>query len=342
MSLLTIVALSMVVTALVWPYEADRLLNKDDIVVLQAVVDAREDQALLFSRAISKYSPTGSDYRVTIRDLQHGGSSDTPWQAVSLLNAPGGVIVGEIDGTIRRLLRPWHASQSEILGHQPDGAPIKLSCSADGRRLLSLGIDHLYVWDLQADRLLRKLPRGEIVEAALSADGECFYHSSERQLLERCARSGEVLRVIPIDCEPLELACSPDGQYLAMLGCDGSLNMLQVASGQSIWQKRVGHPTLVAATVTFDPFGRNVVTARHSDDRSDSWMVEVSNVISGQCEICFPASQRVFGAAITADQRVQSWGAGNSFCQWSLFDPPAENRRQLTAQLDPQPGTAME
>lgn len=346
-SLTTIAALSALVTLLVWPYEADRLRDRQDVVVLQAAVDAHEQQALLFSRSLSRYSPTGSSYQVSLQNLgQTRMQHAVQWQAVSLIDTPSGVIVGEADGVLRRLLRPWKEGRSEIIGRQSEGVPIKLSCSADGSRLLSQDEKYLYLWDLKANRLIQRFKRGEIVEAVLSADGMRFYHACQRRsdLVERCCLTGQIVRTVSMDKEPLELAASPDGQHLAMLTCDGQLHMLDLASGQWLWQQQIGHSKYMAVTIRFCPRGESIVTAHESDDGTADWTVEVRCVLTGRREAALATSQRVYGAAITGDQMVQSWGANGSFCQWNLSTRGTANddRRQLSLRHEPQLRTVVE
>jgi WD40 repeat protein len=346
LSLLAILTLSALVAVAVWPFESRRFRDHEDVIVLQAVVDPREQQALLFLRTITRYSPSGCIYFVRLQDLVRNRSQDlTTFSAVALIDTPAGVVLAEQDGVLRRLLSPWAAGRSEVIGQQPEGVPIKLNCSADGRRLLTQSDNHFYLWDLLSSRLIRTLPRGEIVDAVLSADGERFYHAclNHNALVERSSVTGDVLRTFPIAFEPLDLTASPDGQHLAVLGFDEELRMLQLERGHWLWQQRSGQRTSAASAIGFCPRGESIVTARQADD-GNGWTVEVHDTHSGVRQAAYDTPLRVLGVAITADQRVQSWGANGSFCQWNMSDPEVSgaSRREFSARHTPQLPTAME
>jgi WD40 repeat protein len=318
----TIAVWTAVVGALVWPYEADRILDRHSVTVLQVVVDPRQQQALVLSRSIPLHSPAGSSSRVIIQDLRPGHwrnlSSRFRMQVESLLDTPSGPVIGESDGVLRRLGATW-AGSGEIVGQQLDGAPLRLACSADGRRLISCGQRFLYVWDLEARRLLRRFKRDEVWDVVLSSSGESFYHLRQQpcELVQRSTLTGDVLRVIKVADASQSLAISPDGLRLAILTHDGPA-VIELTTGEPVWRRVFGGTGLTSSTLSFCPRGEYLVTASEDELRGGQWTVTVWNAHNGERRATFDTQNRVLGAMVSTDQRLHAWGTDGSLCQWDL------------------------
>jgi len=132
-------------------------------------------------------------------------------------------------------------AQRRVLGStrlKHGGAALRVAYTPDGKHCLSSGSDGLVkVWDARTGDLVRELRHGDIIRGlAVSPDGErCAASGSERIAVYRLA-TGERLRAFaaPAGASPTSLAFSPDGARLACGTYEGTLHVLDEATGEAI------------------------------------------------------------------------------------------------------------
>lgn len=320
-SVLVVCLWTVLVTAVVWPYESQRMADQRDLTVLQMVLQPNTQQALVVSRRIPLHSPQGSSYEVSVRDLGQAGATPTvcraPFEAVSLTDTPFGVVIGEASGVLRR---PSAACSNggEVLGRQDDGPPLRVACSANGRRLVSWGGLFVYLWDLPSGQLLRRFDRGQLNEIVLSADGERLFLASgaSPSIAECSVETGEVFRTLPGGDDLAGIAVSPDGRLLASLERGGCLTLFDLETGAALWQRECRPDGCMTSILSFCPRGERLATAGTASH--DSWTLAIWDVESGQRQANFTTQNRILGAAISMDGKAYSWGTEGSLCQWEL------------------------
>jgi len=162
--------------------------------------------------------------------------------------------------------RSWPVRDHD--GDRPDQLSSFVAATADGRHIVGttgLGDPTVTIWDLQDPRGVVDLRVADRIEAvALSPDERFIAAGDAMGTLSLWDRSG---RTIPVaakhDTRPLALAFAPQGDRLAAAFADGTVEVIDTATGRS-----TGTVTLPSQSATFlwwTPDGKRLVidSTRH-------------------------------------------------------------------------------
>jgi WD40 repeat protein len=253
----------------------------------------------------------------------HGADVEFVWpelEALSLAKGPGAdqALVGTWNGAIH-LLDFTRATREMICARRHRDGVVALSCSADGRCLVSQGAYELAAWDLE-----RKCDRWRRTDVApfcfaLAPDSvTAFIANQEGEVLQIDLHSGETLRSIThLEDSMIQFAVSPKGDALAVLGSTGRLLMLDTRTGALLWEQSARYfahqgPARVAA---FSPCGRLLVTSDHEQGNAlvlwDAATGRRLHELRGHRRI-------VHGAEFTSGGELRSWGADGTLRVWDL------------------------
>ncbi len=241
-------------------------------------------------------------------------------QPVSLATgpAPDHAFIGTWDGAIYRL-NVAKATSEPICVQRHRGPVVALACSADGRCLVSQGAFDLRAWDLTdgCDRW-RRTDVAPFCFALAPDSQTAFVVNLEGDVLEIDLLSGRSLRsMTQSNDQIIQVAISPSGNALAILGATGRLLVLDVQSGAPLWEKSIrflAHqaPARVAA---FSPSGRLLVTSDHEQGNA----LVVWDVATGRRLQTLRGHRRIVHGADFADGgEIRSWSADGTIRTWDL------------------------
>jgi WD40 repeat protein/serine/threonine protein kinase len=203
----------------------------------------------------------------TLQGHEHGV------RALAFLPSGKRAVSGSFDGTVRlwdlddgREVRRFEGLEVPDVRPPAWGRQVwSLAVSADGRRLLcGLRDGSLRLFDVDSGQLLRHLKGHEqfVVAAALSADGRLALSGARDVFLEEgrsrpdwSVRLWDAERGVELRCNPdvvggvWAVALSADGRRALAAGQDGSVLLLDPATGRILWRFQ-GHRSPVA-TVAF-------------------------------------------------------------------------------------------
>ena len=185
----------------------------------------------------------GWDGRLILWDLSRGtkiASYETrvPITAVAIGGAGKTLIAGGRDGVVRILRRGDGTTLARINAHNI--GLTQLVSSADGRRLLTIGLDNrARVWNLLDLRpIFEYLPEPSIkpVSAALSADGAAMLVGYvDGSLLYLDGNTGEIKRRIEAESGPVwAVAFTPDMRFALTAGAAERVRVWHLESGDRI------------------------------------------------------------------------------------------------------------
>jgi WD40 repeat protein len=247
-------------------------------------------------------------------------------------------------GWYDKAVRLWDVATGKELrkhdGHQ--GGLHAVCLSRDGQTLAAAGNDGaICLWDLTTGTERRRLeghedqvnprqannPTGnrQILGMALSSDGKilastCF---QDRRLLLWEVATGRLLRAIPGQDRPYAVAFSPNGQAVAVGGCDCLVRLYEVATGREL-RRFEGHQGDVFS-VAFSPHGKHLASgARGSSPRvkggvdTDS-TVRVWDVETGKGRPLPGPSGAAQAVAFSPDGKtLAAGGLGTTLCMLDL------------------------
>ena len=200
--------------------------------------------------------------------------------------ANAGLAAGEILEAKRHLVAcapelrgfEWHhlslradASIAALLGHE--GSVTDLAFAADGRRLVSGGVDgQVRIWDLDARTVLQTLDTGGGHESgsavAFTAGGDrvtAFGRRRDAKIQVWTTASGNLESRLPLDPSAVyAIAIAPDAATAAIGAPDHSIRLIETRSGRSLGAL-VGHGATVRA-LAFSRDGQRLVSG--GEDRS--------------------------------------------------------------------------
>jgi WD40 repeat protein len=163
---------------------------------------------------------------------------------------------------------------------ETDDAVDSLVISADGRRALSGGNTHTYLWDLSTKRLLRKYDdlNNHSYAVAFSPDGRSGMTVSGHSIvvldLDKGSKSGNFSQHKEM---PVCLAFSPDGKRALSGGHDSLLILWEPATGKEIRSWNVRGPWV--KQVAFLPDGKQAVS-RDGKGAIRVWEVESAKQVA--------------------------------------------------------------
>ncbi len=133
------------------------------------------------------------------------------------------ILVGSVDGTVRRWRRSRDRADAPLLGHE--GAVCGLSVSADGAVAVSASVDGTArIWSVASGALEREVVRGDLAfsDVALSPDAERIAVADDRGFISIVRRvdGSTVVRFHAHRGWIDRLAWSPDGLHVASTGTD--------------------------------------------------------------------------------------------------------------------------
>ncbi|KAH7921007.1 WD40 repeat-like protein [Leucogyrophana mollusca] len=225
----------------------------------------------------------------------------------------------------------WDVESGRQAGQplQHDSSLMSIAISPDGRRIAS-GIEkRVIVWDALTREVVHQFDEGGVWMQAYSPDGRWIATApiaKEREIHLWDADTGRPGRE-PLRCDSgvFCVAFSPDGAQIAA-GCDdGSFEVFDIATGESVVGPIKGH-TRYVSSVVYSPNGRLLVTA--SWDKSirvwySTTGVEVGKPMLGN-------EDAINCIAVTVDgRRIASAGRDGTVRLWDL-----ETRLQVGDSFD--------
>ena len=213
-------------------------------------------------------------------------------------------------------LNLWDGATGELLRTFPtEGYAEEASFSPEGRYLACAGREHnqAYVWDVATGERVDRFVIRTDAAVVFSPDGRCiaaggYFHEPLRVW---GWPSGELVREWPdIKRErPMNIAWSPDSTQLASARTDGTVLVLDVASGEVV-QSFTGH-TRDIRRVAFSPDGR-LLASSGWDNTIRLWDLE-----SGTLQhVLGSAHDWVNMPAFSADSRRVATGGASAVLVW--------------------------
>ena len=199
-----------------------------------SIVEARDGSSVLTG---------GWDGRLIVWDMETGQKSreyDTgvPIVAAAMGNGSRTLVAGGRDGVVRLLRADDGMTIGRIKAH--DIGLTQLAASADGRRLVTVGLDNAArVWDLESlDVLTSYVPDPEVkpVAAALTGNGaEMLIGYADGHMVHLDARTGRVNRRLKVEDGPVwAVAFTPDGRFALSAGVSERVRVWHLDSGDRI------------------------------------------------------------------------------------------------------------
>ncbi|MGB0670793.1 MAG: c-type cytochrome [Rhodospirillales bacterium] len=229
----------------------------------------------------------------------------SPINAVAFVKGRDWLVSGHHDGFIRL----WRLSDGGAAGHlEGQGfAVTRLAITADGRHLLSAGIDRaLRIWDLESltELAAYKPHDANIFAACFTPDGERVLSAGkDGHLLISDPSTGEVLRDIAAhDAMVWDLAVTPDGRFAITASGDETLRVWHLQTGD-----RIGVET--AAQARAEPW----LTSDHPGARVYAKCARCHDVTEGASARSGPTFAGLFGrrAGSVADYHYSRALAGS-------------------------------
>jgi WD40 repeat protein len=250
-----------------------------------------------------------------------------PWRHLSprvLASDPirGLVYVGDANGGVYSV-DPKRLDQApvQILQH-PSLQVRQMKCSKDGRWLVSIHEDALFIWDLETQALLGVWAAGNVHCVALTDDSQSAICGLEDgSVVEIDLATVSMQRIITKHTSPVvRIAVCPLGQRVASLNFHGGLHVHDAQSDKKLWQiaQEWSPPVL-----EFSSDGQLLLSSGHVGRKTCIMVYRASSgarlaTLAGQ-------ENNLRGLAMNRHRQLVSWGADGTLRIW---DASAMNGRK--------------
>jgi WD40 repeat protein len=335
-SLVAVLCLTSVVAGLGLLLEADRLSEPEYVSVTDCLVseDGKSAISLFWSQhargparpaRLAAHSLATNRPRVKILWPQIAPTSI----AASLVDDR--IFVAGQEGAIYLVRASDAQTAPRLLTTQPGGDVRALECSPDGRMLLATATRGVRAWSTDSGDLLWQ-------RDDLSANGVSFDPGSRRlvcglmdgEVIELDAATGRTLRgVTRMPFAVNEVRISPCGRWLACVGYERRVVLVQWADGDRIWQS--SGPVNCAGSfrvLSFSPSGRLLVTAAATDVSH----LTIWETATGRTLGMLRGHEGVMlGARFVDEGRLVSWGTDGTVRIWDVERAAAVAITRLSA-----------
>ncbi|MGE3778053.1 MAG: WD40 repeat domain-containing protein, partial [Pirellulaceae bacterium] len=245
--------------------------------------------------------------------------------------ASGRLFMGDSAGGIVILPFPPRANRFSrsgdgfILGHAPQGQPCQLGCSRDGNLLVVRDIAGLAAWDVHPKKSFQvRWYRADSTLSSFVLDpGERTLVCGrlcrgQTEVVEIDVATGELRSVIAISpaTQLIDMVLSHHGKFLAVVENTGRANLLERQAVADDWRPRSvpGLDDRDTRVACFAPRADWLITSDSSKRCFVKW--DLKGEVA-PWEFGFHQS-KVTGCAFLNDDRLLSWGAGDTIRIWDV------------------------
>jgi len=325
-SLATVLCFTAALGLVFLPAEVRRLAEDEDVGVVSCHFLEGGKRAIVLTRPKSSALQAGLPRQVALHDLT---GAEPPTVLISATFEP---LIATVSTDNRWLFSAGTKGQIQaidlhapnrrprLLGEQGWGYMGKLECTADGSLVVLGGAGGLCAWDTIKQRRLWQRDDLRLACWALVPNlRRCVVQTDDGAIVELDLQSGLALRTVRVHESTYYWAVfSSDARLLALQGLGGELDVVDFATGESIWPATAAPRLAYHApnAIAFSPCGRLLVTIARNDLSSLAvWSVETGERL---CELR-GHHEPVTGTSFTQDGRLHSWGLDGTIRTWDCW-----------------------
>ena len=226
-------------------------------------------------------------------------------------------------------------------GQVPGGRPKSMACTQDGRKVIVLNHEGLFLWNVDSHANGVASPHwshleGEIVCFALNPDSDTAVlgrfselNGKQTDLVEVNIQTGETkMLFVKKGWRMVRLAISSNGRSMVGVEDSGEMMLLQRTSDSEAWEHRSipGLCTGTSNVACFSPDSSLLITTDRYSRRLVAWNLD-------QKEICnkFETNPTiVVGCSFLNEDQFLSWGVDPALRVWNLSNNTLERKIQLS------------